>query len=146
MKTEDLIRQAMRKPVGPVLRYSGYYVEMGPDMANYRHCTNLPTFSTEMIEASGGDTGTLVSCETIPYRFFDTIDSEFLRALGDYRIGDPLEPMPDPEGKIRVKNLAELQANYIVGCYTTLEAIMTPAARLLVGWTDKDLGQPWPGA
>jgi hypothetical protein len=113
-------------------------------MPNYRHCTNLATFAAEEIEAGGGDTETLVACETLG-RYFDTVDSTFLRALADYRIGDPLEPLPDPEGKIRVKNLDELKASHVVGCFTTLEAIMTPAARSLIGWTDKDLGQPWPG-
>jgi len=109
-------------------------------MTHYRHCTNLPTFTGEQIEAGGGDTGTLVSCETIPGSFFDTVDSRFLTVLADYRIGDPVAPDPDPQGKIRVKNLDELKASHIVGCYTTIEAIMSPAARIMVGWLPDALG------
>lgn len=111
----------------------------GP-MPHYRHCTNLAAFAAEQIEADGGKTDGLVPCELLPGFYFDTVDSRFLTTLADYRIGDPIPGKPDPEGKIRVKNLDELKASHIVGCYTTLEAIMTPAARKLLGWGPEELG------
>jgi hypothetical protein len=109
-------------------------------MPNYRHCTNLATFTAEEIEAQGGDPEALVACETKPGFYFDTVDSNFLRTLADYRIGDPVPGEPDPLGQIRIKNVPELKASHIVGCYSTLEAIKTPAARRLLGWTDDELG------
>jgi hypothetical protein len=108
-------------------------------MPNYRHCTNLATFTAQHIADQGGDAGALVPCAATG-GYFDGVDSRFLVSLGDYRIGDPVPAAPDPQGIIRVKTLEQLQSDGIVGCYTTLEAVMSPAARRLVGWGPEVLG------
>lgn len=111
-------------------------------MADYRYYSNLATHD------AGGATpellAGLVQCTTNG-RYFDRVDSNFLNVLKTYKIGDPIEAEPDPAGKIAVTPLDQLKAGGFVGIYTTIEAIMTPSARQLLGWTDTTLGLPWPG-
>lgn len=111
-------------------------------MADYRFCTNLPTFQEADLEKQGGKIDGLLQC-TKTGGYFDDLDTNFLAALADYKIGDPIQAEDDPTGLIQATPVAQLKANGFVGVYTTLEAIMTPQARRLIGWLPTVLGQSY---
>lgn len=113
-------------------------------MADYRYYTNLSTHPADEIKALGGKTDGLLLCERTG-GYFDAVDTRFLTVLADYKIGAPIEATQDEAGNQRPTPLADLISNGIVGIYTTLEALMSPEARMVLGWTDKTLGAEYAG-
>lgn len=87
-------------------------------MALYRHATNL----------------------RVP---FSLADMEFLLALVDYRIGEPVEPPPRKE-QGEPYNAADLVIGGVVGVYTTKAALKSPLVLKKTRWSESiQLGRPW---
>ena len=65
---------------------------------------------------------------------FDRVDLEFLSLLSDYRIGDPVPARAREGGDGTPLTLQELNAQGIVGLYTTDEALSVPEIKRKTGW------------
>lgn len=71
------------------------------------------------------------------------VDLEFLAALDDYRIGQPLAP-PEQPGRPPLFD-KDLKLAGMIGLYTTRSALMSDVIQKKTGWSepDKELGAIW---
>lgn len=73
---------------------------------------------------------------------FDPVDSAFLKALSDYKIGRPVPAMAPEGADWKPLTFEQLLDRGFVGLYTTDEAISAPQARRKTGWGKIKLNGP----